>query len=57
MKIFPIKKFKDIIMKLSSNHEYLGTGDNGDLAFKTNQDGSFIVLSYDNEYIYCKTLR
>lgn len=57
MKIYPRKKIKDIISILLYDYEYLGTGDIGELAFKEKATGNFIILTFDNEYIYCKTIQ
>lgn len=38
------------------NYEYLGTSDTGELALKDKTTGNFLILSFDYEYIYCKTI-
>lgn len=55
MKIYPHKIIKHIISMLLSEYEYLGTGDIGELAFKEKETGNFLILTYDHEYVYCKT--
>lgn len=55
MKIYPRKIIKHIISMLLSKHEYLGTSDIGELAFKEIETGNFLILTYDYEYVYCKT--
>lgn len=55
MKIYPRKIIKHIISMLLSKYEYLGTSDIGELAFKEIETGNFLILTYDYEYVYCKT--
>ena len=55
MKIYPRKIIKHIFSMLLSKYEYLGTSDIGELAFKEIETGNFLILTYDYEYVYCKT--
>lgn len=56
MKIYPRETTKHFISMLLRNYEYLGTSDTGELAFKDKTTGNFLILSFDYEYIYCKTI-
>lgn len=54
MKIYPYNKLKNIISTLLLNYEYLGTSDTNELAFKEIETGSFFILSFSSEYLYCQ---
>ena len=56
MKIYPRETTKHFISMLLRSYEYLGTSDTGELAFKNKTTGNFLILSFDNEYIYCNTI-
>ena len=56
MKIYPREITKHFISMLLRSYEYLGTSDTGELAFKNKTTGNFLILSFDNEYIYCNTI-
>ena len=56
MKIYPRETTNHFISMLLRNYEYLGTSDTGELAFKDKTNGNFLILSFDYEYIYCKTI-
>lgn len=56
MKIYPRETTKHFISILLRNYECLGTSDTGELAFKDKTTGNFLILSFDYEYIYCKTI-
>ena len=56
IKIYPRETTNHFIPMLLLNYEYLGTSDTGELALKDKTTGNFLILSFDYEYIYCKTI-